>query len=189
MSVPKEHSLLLMSKEHSLVTRPIVYLQSLFVIGTFFWVPYLLHHIMKKYKTTRQRALSLLTFIFIVLQPVKKSNFVQNLFVWDHYARYFKTKIIGIPFSRKQTVFGIIPHGIVPLTLGNFFHNFPIFYSFHVIFVFINNFIITFTVFYFLIFFSHYLFFSLFFSFFFIIFFAFSLFFIFIFIFRICSIW
>ena len=115
--------LLLASKKHSVLTRPIVYAQSLVVIGTFFWVPYLIYYIMKKYKTTKQRAISLLVLIFIIIVPIKKNFWIQNLFVWDHFARYFQTKIVGTPFSRKQTVFGIIPHGIVPLTLGRFHSN------------------------------------------------------------------
>ena len=110
--------LLFASKKHSVLTRPIVYAQSIIVIGTFFWVPYLIYYIMKKYKTTKQRAISILSLLFIMIQPIKKNFFIQSLFVWDHYGRYFRTKIVGAAFSRKQTVFGIIPHGIVPLTLG-----------------------------------------------------------------------
>ena len=114
------HQILLTSKKHSVLTYPVVYAQSLVVIGTFFWVPYLLYYIMKKYNKTRERAITLLSFLFVLLVPVTKNKFIQNLFVWCHYARYFQTKVVGIPFSRKQTVFGIIPHGIVPLTLGNY---------------------------------------------------------------------
>ena len=110
--------ILLISKKHSVLTRPVVYVQSAIVIGAFFWVPYLIYSIMKKYKTTRQKAISILSFIFLLLVPVKKNFWVQNLFVWDHYSRYFDIKVVGSEFSRKQTVFGIIPHGIVPLTLG-----------------------------------------------------------------------
>lgn len=109
---------LLSSKECSILTRPVVYAQSLFVIGTFFWVPYLVFYIMKKYKKSKEKAIAFVTFLFVILVPVRKSSWIQNLFVWDQYSRYFRTKVVGLPFSRKQTVFGIIPHGIVPLTLG-----------------------------------------------------------------------
>jgi hypothetical protein len=113
------HQILLTSKKHSILTYPVVYAQSLVVIGTFFWVPYLIYYLMKRYNKTRERAITLLSFLFVLLVPVTKNKFIQNLFVWCHYARYFQTKVVGIPFSRKQTVFGIIPHGIVPLTLGD----------------------------------------------------------------------
>lgn len=113
------HQILLVSKKHSLLTYPIVYAQSLVVIGTFFWIPYLIYYIMKKYNKTRERAITLLSFLFVLLVPVTKNKFIQNLFVWSHYARYFQTKVVGVPFSQKQSVFGIIPHGIVPLTLGD----------------------------------------------------------------------
>jgi hypothetical protein len=106
-----QENAMLISKNNSIITKPIVYLQSAVVVGTFFWVPALIYYIIKKYKTTKQKAISLLSIIFIILLPIKKSSWVQKLFVWDHYNRYFKTQVVGIPFSRKQTVFGIIPHG------------------------------------------------------------------------------
>ena len=73
---------------------------------------------MKKYKKSREKVIAMLTFLCVLIVPIKKNSWVQNLFVWNHYARYFQTKVIGVPFSKKQAVFGIIPHGIVPLTLG-----------------------------------------------------------------------
>ena len=135
--------LLLASKKHSVLTRPIVYAQSLVVIGTFFWVPYLIYYLMKKYKTTKQRAITLLALIFIIIVPIKKNFWIQNLFVWDHFARYFQTKIVGTPFSRKQTVFGIIPHGIVPLTLGKSSSKL-FFFLLLVLFLFSNSFLFIF---------------------------------------------
>ena len=117
MSTLKQQ-ILLSSGKHTALTRPVVYAQSLVVIGTFFYVPYLVYYIMKKYKKSRQKVIAMLTFLCVLLVPIKKNSWFQNLFVWDHYARYFQTKVVGIPFSKKQAVFGIIPHGIVPLTLG-----------------------------------------------------------------------
>lgn len=117
MSILKQQ-ILLSSGEHTVLTRPVVYAQSLVVIGTFFWVPYLVYYIMKKYKKSREKVIAMLTFLCVLIVPIKKNSWVQNLFVWNHYARYFQTKVIGVPFSKKQAVFGIIPHGIVPLTLG-----------------------------------------------------------------------
>lgn len=113
-----KHQILLSSGEHTVLTRPVVYAQSLVVIGTFFWVPYLVYYIMKKYKKSRDQVIAMLTFLCVLVVPIKKNSWVQNLFVWNQYARYFQTKVIGVPFSKKQAVFGIIPHGIVPLTLG-----------------------------------------------------------------------
>lgn len=113
--------ILFAAKKHSVLTYPVVYAQSLVVIGTFFWVPYLVYYLMKKYKKTKERTATLLAFLFVLLVPVTKNKIIQNLFVWCQYARYFQTKVVGIPFTRKQSVFGIIPHGIVPLTLGDIF--------------------------------------------------------------------
>ena len=113
-----KQQILLSSGEHTALTRPVVYAQSLVVIGTFFWVPYLVYYIMKKYKKSREKVIAMLTFLCVLIVPMKKNSWVQNLFVWNQYARYFRTEVIGVPFSKKQAVFGIIPHGIVPLTLG-----------------------------------------------------------------------
>ena len=113
-----KQQILLSSGKHTVLTRPVVYAQSLVVIGTFFWVPYLVYYIMKKYKKSREKVIAMLTFLCVLIVPIRKNLWFQNLFVWDHYARYFQTTVVGIPFSKKQAVFGIIPHGIVPLTLG-----------------------------------------------------------------------
>ena len=92
--------------------------QSLAVVGSFFYVPYIIIYLQRKLKTTRQRALAMFSLIMLLLCPIKKSSWVQRLFVWDEYDRYFQTKVVGPAFSSQQTVFGIYPHGIVPLTLG-----------------------------------------------------------------------
>ena len=93
--------------------------------------------------TTKQRAITLLALIFIIIVPIKKNFWIQNLFVWDHFTRYFQTKIVGTPFSRKQTVFGIIPHGIVPLTLGKFISK-VYFFLLLALFLFSNSFLLIF---------------------------------------------
>ena len=92
--------------------------QSLAVIGSFFYIPYIIIYLQQKLKTTRHRALAMFSLITLLLCPVQKSTWIQRLFVWDEYDRYFRTKVVGTAFSSQQTVFGIYPHGIVPLTLG-----------------------------------------------------------------------
>lgn len=93
--------------------------QSLAVVGAFFYVPYLIVYLQRKYKTTRQRALGLLALIAALVCPATKSTWVQRLFVWDEYDKYFRTTVVGRPFAKdQQSVFAIYPHGIVPLTLG-----------------------------------------------------------------------
>jgi hypothetical protein len=93
--------------------------QSFIICGAFFWVPGLAYYLWKKYKTSRQRAYLIAIYIISVTMPVQKNSFFSNLFLWDHLFRYFALKVKGAQFeSGKQTIFGFIPHGIVPLSLG-----------------------------------------------------------------------
>jgi hypothetical protein len=112
-------SFLLQLRPPSKWTNQVVFLQSFIVCGSFFWVPALACYLFKRYRTSRERAYTLAAFIVAIAAPVQRSRFVQNLSFWDHLFRYFSVKVKGIDFDRtKQTVFGIIPHGIVPLSLG-----------------------------------------------------------------------
>jgi len=107
------------SSSRSWLNAAVVNGQSLAVVGAFFYVPYLVIYLQRKYKTTRQRALALLALIAAILCPATKSTWVQRLFVWDEYDKYFRTTVVGHPFAKdQQSVFAIYPHGIVPLTLG-----------------------------------------------------------------------
>lgn len=93
--------------------------QSLAVVGSFFYVPYLVLYLQRRFRTTSQKALAMLALIVALVCPVQRSSWVQKLFVWDAYDAYFRTKVIGRQFPvGQQSVFAIYPHGIVPLTLG-----------------------------------------------------------------------
>ena len=77
--------------------------QSMAVIGSFFYVPYIIIYLQRKMKTTRHRALAMFSLITLLLCPVQKSTWIQRLFVWDEYDRYFQTKVVGTAFSSEQS--------------------------------------------------------------------------------------
>ena len=106
-----------------------VYVQSLVVIGAFFYFPLICYYIYKKCKTTKQKAIAIGSIIFSIICPIS-SNYIykHSSFIWNPINQYFRIKVITSitnymnnirnDNNNKQSIFAVFPHGIIPFSVG-----------------------------------------------------------------------
>jgi hypothetical protein len=104
-----------------------VKLHCILIVGSFYYVPMIIAYINRKIKDKRKRMIYFLALLSLYLLPLRQSNLIKNSFTWDLYQKYFNIKIVNIDnipnksfsdASSKKNIYGVIPHGIVPFSLG-----------------------------------------------------------------------
>jgi len=90
---------------------------SLFVVGSFFWLPILVVYLLRKVCTTaRRRLILLLTLVVLVFLPVRPWDKARRNWLFDQWNRYFSVRVHfeeALDKSRAA-IFCMSPHGLYP---------------------------------------------------------------------------
>jgi hypothetical protein len=104
----------------SIAGEATVILSSLAVVGSFFWVPLLLVHCLRKCETWKSRFAVLSFFVLIIWVSLKAQRSSRHGYLWDKWHEYFDTKFVyemaeGLAKdSATGHLLAMIPHGVYP---------------------------------------------------------------------------